>query len=291
MFDDKRIPPKTKETVTLRACRRRLPQSILLTGADERLREKCATELCMAALCEAPGNKPYCGKCPGCIRVKAGTHPDMVVLKPEKDKKSVSVKEVRERVTGDLYAAPTEGEVRIFVFHAAENLSDVIQNALLKTVEEPPGHTMFIFLCDQREHLLETVLSRVTEFYLGASPDGVKKDTAPAIAADIAKAMCGDSAYALMLACAPMQKNRRLMRRTAQELILLSRDALAADLSIEPLAGDREAAVRLHARFSAGQLLKLKAAMETVIGFADANANENLLLTRFTSLLEEIMST
>lgn len=288
MFDDKSIPEKTRETVRILARRQRLPQSILLTGGSEKLREKCAKELCFSALCEQPGEKGFCGRCPACVRAKAGTHPDVIELKPEKDKKSVSVKEVRERVLADLSAAPNFGDVKLYLFYAAENLSDVIQNALLKTIEEPPAHVMFVFLCDQREHLLETVISRVTEFYLGDIPGGAKRDSAPETAAALVKALSRNSPFHVLLATAPMVKNRKLMRRTAQEIILLVRDALVIRDGIAPLSESADAAGILRETLDNAQLMQLKEEMEAIVSFADANANENLLISRFSYALDRI---
>lgn len=288
-FDISGVPEETKAAVRRLTERGRLPQSILLTGGDGRRRSAAAKALCAAVACRTAGGRGFpCGKCPDCRKIADGAHPDVAVVKPEDGKKSVSVKLVRERVIETLWEAPNEAENKVYLFTDAQDLSETVQNTLLKSLEEPPAFVLFLFLSERREALLPTVISRCTEFSLGGSEQEKKNKEAAAaeqIALSLATALCGGSDYDIMIATAPMLKNRALMKRTAEALTLLARDALASQSDAPAAAGHEREARSLYARFGPAGLLRLKDAMERVRAAADANANENLLLCSFSAAL------
>ncbi len=291
LFSSREIPEQTRAAVNGLSARSRLPQSVMLTGGTAALREKCALELAMAVNCTALRDGQPCLKCPDCIKAKADSHPDIIRILPEKDRKTVSIKAVRERVIEDLYVAPNEAENKVYIFPDASELSPVIQNALLKTLEEPPAFDMFIFECAQREDMLTTVISRCTEFPLGdtLSPKSAKDDEkVKGIACGILDALCKGTEFDVMLACSPMHKNRALMKKTAVKIITVVRDAMAESSGTPLLSGCDNQAVMLGVKYSAGQLLKIKDAMDEIIRFSDSNANENLLICKFSSALSQI---
>ncbi|MBR5411258.1 MAG: hypothetical protein IK104_11360 [Clostridia bacterium] len=288
IFSDKEIPASTREKVSAFCRRRRLPQSVLLTGSSAKKREKAALELANAALCESPkADGQPCLSCAACRKVKAGSHPDIIRVEPEKDHKSVSVVALREQVLESLWIAPNEGNVKVYVFPDADNLSDVIQNALLKTIEEPPAFAMFLFLARSRDNLLPTVLSRVTELTLGdeltAERKG-KEEEEIRLAAAILEAFCRGSEYDLMIAAAPMAKNRALMQKIADRVTLAVRDALALGAA-EPLSGCEREAILLRKTFPDRTLIAVCEVMALISQRAGSNANENLLLSAFSAEL------
>lgn len=288
LFASPDIPAETAAAARRLTAAGRLPQSVLLTGGTGKLRESAAKELAMAALCGAPAAEAPCGRCSNCVKVKAGSHPDLITLLPAEDKKTVSVRTVHARVLGDLWVAPNEAENKVYLFPDAGELSPVIQNALLKSLEEPPPFVMFLLTADRRESLLDTVISRCTEFYLGdAGTEERKKEAALAAetAAGLARAFADGDAYGIMAKTAPMLKNRALMKKTAEALTLIVRDALVCGSGAAALSGFPQEAALLHARCDTKTLLGVKDAMEDVRRRAEANANENLLLSTFSASL------
>lgn len=105
-----------------------------------------------------------CGMCPGCKKVKAGVHPDVYYI--EKSKKKYSVDDFKDILT-DAYQKSFEGGKKVFVILNAEDMDDVIQNKLLKLLEEPPENTVIILGVSNPKALLPTVLSRCTTIRLG----------------------------------------------------------------------------------------------------------------------------
>lgn len=293
-FSDSSIPEDTRRAVNAAVAHGRLPQSVMLTGGSQALREQCARELCLAALCaQITPEAPFpCGQCHSCWKVQAGVHPDIVRVSPTGKRKTVGIEDVRDQVLEGLFKSPTEAENKVYVFPDADTLSPKIQNALLKTIEEPPGDVMFLFLCEQRESLLPTVISRLTEYTLGDTLSAKKRKEDEAVfaaAKGIAAALGKGDEYTLMLATAPIAKNRDRMAQTAQTLIRIVRDALVENSGAAMLSGCGEEAMLLSMRFAAPSLIKIKGAMDAVLADAAANANENLLLTKFSSSLAVIM--
>lgn len=287
IFTDKEIPENTIKAVNSAVRLGRLPCSIMLSGGSEALREKCALELASAVLCsEAQGKGEPCMKCSSCLRVRAGLHPDVFKIVPEDGKKLLSVKTVRESCLARLSSSPTEGLNKVFIFPGCDDMQSVVQNALLKSIEEPPEDTMFIFCCDVREGLLTTVISRLTEYPLGDTLSSKSRKTdekVMSVAENIAFALCNEDEFGVMLACAPMHKNRKMMVSVVQRLILIIRDAMAEGSGTVPLSGSDMAAYSLSRSYKISSLLQIKEVLDKIIDEAGHNANENLLISRFSA--------
>ncbi len=294
VFTDLSIPEDTRRTVNAALSHGRLPQSVLLSGGSAALREDCARELAMAALCASPlpGTQTPCGKCHCCRKVLSGTHPDLTRVIPSDGRKTVSRDDLTQQVMDSLYKSPTEAANKVYVFPDADTLSPILQNKLLKSIEEPPADVMFLFLCDKRESLLTTVISRLTEYPLGDtfSAAGREKDgNVTEIARGLAAALAKEDEYGLMLKTAPMAKNRAMMAQVAAKLTEIVRDALIEHSGAALLSGCDREAMLLSVSYDAPALIRIKDAMDRIIVNAAANANENLLLTLFSSSLAVVI--
>jgi DNA polymerase-3 subunit delta' len=148
-----------------------------------------AMALARGWLCESPPRP--CGRCAACRLVEAHTHPDLLVLLPEaqrealgwasgedaapardskaKPSKDIRVEEVRQAIA---FAQTTSarGQGKVLVIHPAERMNAVAANALLKTLEEPPGATRIVLSSAAPDRLLPTIRSRCQAFAL-ALPD------------------------------------------------------------------------------------------------------------------------
>lgn len=112
--------------------------------------------LAKSLLCENPGDDGEpCGRCPGCAKCDAGSHPDISVL----GRARVSVKEIRN-MTDSAYLSANEGMRKIFILEGMERFNSQSQNALLKTLEEPPKGVVFIVTTASKSAVLPTILSR-----------------------------------------------------------------------------------------------------------------------------------
>jgi DNA polymerase III subunit delta' len=140
-----------------------LPHAWLLLGP--RGSGKRATALAVAAALNCPESPGVgCGGCHSCTRVIRQRHPDVHIVVPEGP--IISVEVIREMVIPEAARSPYEGAYKVFIVEEAERMNPPAQNALLKTLEEPPTDTVFILICDQEDELLETIRSRCHEIRL-----------------------------------------------------------------------------------------------------------------------------
>ena len=143
-----------------------LPPSLLFAGPAN---AKRATALAVAQTlnCLEPRLNPdghgapatdACGKCAACMRIGRGVHPDVVVVSPG-DTGAIKIDQVRDIVDRASFR-PFEGRRRVVIIDEADALMAPAQNALLKTLEEPPSQSVFILVTARPDLLLPTVRSR-----------------------------------------------------------------------------------------------------------------------------------
>ncbi len=181
----------------------------LFTGPPGSGRSVAARAFAAALLCPYGG----CGQCPSCHQVQAGTHADLMLIRPEG--LSYGVKQTRDLV---LRAAgqPTGGRWQIVLFEDADRCTEQAANALLKAIEEPAPRTVWLLCAPSAEDLVTTIRSRcrVVTLVVPASAavakvlitrDGI--DPASALAA--ARAAQGHVGRARRLATDPSAAKRR----------------------------------------------------------------------------------
>lgn len=111
------------------------------------------------ANCLSPINGNACGKCPSCIQFESGNNPDVFYVKATKTI-SISVDDIREQIVNEVKIKPYSYKRKIFIIDKADTMTSQAQNALLKTLEEPPKYVLIILIAENTENFLPTVLSR-----------------------------------------------------------------------------------------------------------------------------------
>lgn len=130
----------------------------IISGEVDSGKKMLANAFAATLQCEGGETEP-CGGCKSCIKVSTGNHPDIITVTHEKPG-IISVDEVREQVLDSICVKPYESKYKIFIIPDAHLLNQQAQNALLKTIEEPPEYGIIILLTANLDKMLETVLSR-----------------------------------------------------------------------------------------------------------------------------------
>ncbi len=143
--------------------RESLPPSLIFAGPAGIGKRLTALAVSQALNCLAPTSSPElaidaCGACAACKRIARGVHPDVLVVEPG-DNGSIKIDQVRELIDRAAYR-PFEGRRRAVIIDEADALVPAAQNALLKTLEEPPSRSVFILVTARPDVLLPTVRSR-----------------------------------------------------------------------------------------------------------------------------------
>ena len=193
---------------------KRLSHAYMLVAPEGEARREEAHRLASALLCG--GENPPCGRCRDCRKNAAGVHPDQIWLRRQKDDKGnprreLYVDQIRA-MTADAAVAPNESERKVYIIDEAERMNTQAQNALLKALEDPPGHACFILCTAAADALLPTVRSRCVRV------EGARETARESEAAPYARE------YLLMAA----EKKRAELLRFFMARAKLSRDEAAA---------------------------------------------------------------
>ncbi len=119
--------------------------------------------------CEGEGEKP-CGTCRSCRQAESGNHPDIIRVIHEKPN-SIGIEDIREQLAGDIQIKPYQSRYKIYIVPDSEKMTVQAQNALLKTIEEPPSYAVILFLTTNAASFLPTILSRCVVLNMKPLPD------------------------------------------------------------------------------------------------------------------------
>ncbi len=135
----------------------RMAQALLLIGPPHVGLYVFAHRLVAVLLCHAEP-KP-CGECDSCHLLRAGTHPDYQIIRPETEGGVIKIEQIRNLQEG-IYQTPQCGQRLIILIEHADKLNVASANALLKVLEEPPPYVHFILGAEQLSSIPATILSR-----------------------------------------------------------------------------------------------------------------------------------
>lgn len=136
----------------------KVSHAYILNGARGSGKKMLASLFAETLLCEEKEKAP-CGKCHSCIQADSGNHPDIIRVQHEKPN-SISVEDIRTQVNNDIMIKPYQGPYKIYIISEADLMTPQAQNALLKTIEEPPEYAVIFLLTENAEQLLPTITSR-----------------------------------------------------------------------------------------------------------------------------------
>ena len=151
------------------------PHAVLFVGPPSAGKTTLALDLAAGLLCAAPepSDRP-CRECRGCRLVASGNHPDLHRLRPGGAGNQIKLEATTldprpgvKNLVGELSLMPVEGGARVAIVEGAHRMNEDAQNALLKTLEEPPAGVVIVLCADDEDRLLPTIRSRCQRIRLG----------------------------------------------------------------------------------------------------------------------------
>ena len=142
----------------------KVSHAYILDGEAGMGRKTLANAFALSLLCEKGGPEP-CMECHACRQVLSGNHPDLIYVTHEKPA-SIGVDDIREQLNDTIQVRPYSGSHKIYIVDEAEKMTVQAQNALLKTIEEPPAYAVILLLTTNEDTFLPTILSRCVKLKL-----------------------------------------------------------------------------------------------------------------------------
>lgn len=313
-----------KQRISEAAERARLPHAIVLQGERGSGKRTFAKLMARALVCTA-GEAAPCGKCPACVRARAGSHPDIRIEEGSGATHSISVDTVK-KITLDAYRMPEEAELSIYLIFIENKISETAQNKFLKLIEEPPENTLFIFTCQNAEMLLPTIRSRV-EILTLLPPDpeeaagffAQKYDLEPIRAKELAVLCDGNigrmleesddaklqgvrdlsaalvqsltqtGGHPLLEVTAPLIKDRRLCADVFQRVHLIFRDACVLRSGGKSLLGGAMDEAISICGLTMKRIIQLPKITERYRQLLDRNVNMTLLITSYCAEIRSVV--
>ncbi|MDO4633453.1 MAG: DNA polymerase III subunit delta' [Eubacteriales bacterium] len=136
----------------------KVSHAYIFSGEKGAGKKRLARTFARALQCEGEGERP-CGKCHSCLQAESGNHPDIIEVTHEKPN-SIGVDEIRDQVVNDVSVRPYSSPRKVYIIDECEKMTQQAQNALLKTLEEPPAYAVIVLLTSNASMLLPTIQSR-----------------------------------------------------------------------------------------------------------------------------------
>lgn len=136
----------------------KVSHAYILNGERGAGKKMLANLFAATLLCEKGGPDP-CNECHSCRQAESGNHPDIIKVTHEKPN-SISVDDIREQVNNTIMIKPYQGPYKVYIIPQADMMTTQAQNALLKTIEEPPEYAVIMLLTENADTLLPTINSR-----------------------------------------------------------------------------------------------------------------------------------
>lgn len=149
---------------------KKISHAYILNGEEGSGKRLLANVFAKTLQCEAGGVNP-CNICKSCMQADSKNHPDIIYVTHEKA--SIGVDDIRTQLNNDIGIKPYSSPYKIYIIEDSDKMTEQAQNALLKTIEEPPDYAVILLLANNRNRFLQTILSRCVT--LSLKPIAAKK--------------------------------------------------------------------------------------------------------------------
>lgn len=173
IFNDIIGQEQIKEHLQNAVSKKKISHAYIINGERFSGKEFIVRIFAMALQCESEGNKP-CQECRSCKQALNDNQPDIIYVTHEKPG-SIGVDDIREQINSDIAIKPYSSPYKIYIVSEAEKMTVQAQNALLKTLEEPPAYAVILLLTTNVNSLLQTILSRCVILHMKPVADELVK--------------------------------------------------------------------------------------------------------------------
>lgn len=279
------IDDNTKRKLLTLTARDTLNHAILISGGNEKERQRLALYLANFTVCKAEKERP-CGECVSCHKASNNMHPDIHIYEKPSDKRFY-IKEDVKNLVSNAYITPNEADVKAIIIKELQNMTIESQNLLLKVLEEPALYSSFILTASSKSAVIQTIMSRVT--VLDITGTGEKRQTSKKVldtAKAIGSAIISPNEFDIIKATSSLDGGGQDFSDVLLELSIIIRDALVkkmGEINIESLAP--EEAFELELYLSEKQLINLYDAVTALLNDTNKNKNKTLMLTALSTNL------
>lgn len=250
---------------------RRLPHAVLIEGGNESTRLEAVHYLSQVAVCSSD-NKP-CLECSNCLKSRNLSHCDIYTPKLSGKTNIISIEAIRELIK-DASIVPNEADTKVFILYDVDkSMSEVVQNAFLKILEEPPQSTLFILTCESSARLLSTILSRVQVFSL--KNENTTDENIDALAKEIIDGILSPNEVKLLYATVKLNTRpmfKEVLTQVSEYLRLALNKSVGTDIKDEK-------ACAVAKKLTKTKIISLIELSSKAIIRADRNVNMSLLCT------------
>ncbi|MDE6747879.1 MAG: DNA polymerase III subunit delta [Lachnospiraceae bacterium] len=152
----------------------KVSHAYIINGERSSGKEFVAKVFAKTLQCEKGGTEA-CGECHSCKQAQSGNQPDIIYISHEKPN-TISVEDIRAQINNDIVIKPYSSPRKVYIMNEGEKMTPQAQNALLKTLEEPPEYAVILILTTNVDSLLPTVLSRCVVLNMKPVPDKKVKE-------------------------------------------------------------------------------------------------------------------
>ncbi len=151
----------------------KVSHAYIINGERSAGKEFIARVFAMTLQCEKGETEP-CGECHSCKQALGNNQPDIIYISHEKPN-TIGVEDIRSQINNDIVIKPYSSPRKIYIINEGEKMTPQAQNALLKTLEEPPEYAVILILTTNMDALLPTVLSRCVALNMKPVSDALVK--------------------------------------------------------------------------------------------------------------------
>ncbi|MBD5494953.1 MAG: DNA polymerase III subunit [Lachnospiraceae bacterium] len=152
----------------------KVSHAYIINGERSSGKEFVAKIFAKTLQCEKGGTEA-CDECHSCKQAQSGNQPDIIYISHEKPN-TISVEDIRAQINNDIVIKPYSSPRKVYIMNEGEKMTPQAQNALLKTLEEPPEYAVILILTTNVDSLLPTVLSRCVVLNMKPVPDKKVKE-------------------------------------------------------------------------------------------------------------------